>query len=185
MCRGEPPPICLGPLLFWAHPIRKHGNSRMPAALNWPTGWQAGYAGHAPASDYHCLHITSSNRHTGDTACVFCGPGRLKAGCLGCPDYYSLNEHMLDNLDLPCLDNFTVLFPYQSCARAVIHTNIDISSGEQTATALEANLTSLESKLDQLLASFEQGSADADAVSSPVANGDEKGGAEEKGTADK
>ncbi|KAK4168529.1 hypothetical protein QBC43DRAFT_309023 [Cladorrhinum sp. PSN259] len=30
----------------------------------------------------------------------------------------------------------------------------DLARGEQTATALEANLTSLESKLDELLASF-------------------------------
>ncbi|KAJ4408222.1 hypothetical protein N0V82_009740 [Gnomoniopsis sp. IMI 355080] len=55
--------------------------------------------------------------------------------------------------------------------------------GEQTAMALEANLTSLESKLDQLLASFEQDSTGA--VPSPVANGNKKGGDDEKPTADK
>lgn len=31
----------------------------------------------------------------------------------------------------------------------------DLARGEQTASALEANLTALESKLDELLASFE------------------------------
>ncbi|KAL6908493.1 hypothetical protein GGI43DRAFT_392891 [Trichoderma evansii] len=32
----------------------------------------------------------------------------------------------------------------------------ELSKGEQTATAMEANLTNLESKLDALLAAFEQ-----------------------------
>ncbi|KAL7927663.1 hypothetical protein ACQKWADRAFT_277456 [Trichoderma austrokoningii] len=32
----------------------------------------------------------------------------------------------------------------------------ELSRGEQTATAMEANLTTLESKLDALLAAFEQ-----------------------------
>lgn len=58
-----------------------------------------------------------------------------------------------------------------------------ISRGEQTATALEANLASLESKLDQLLASFERDSTDA--ISSSVVNGDEKGGTDGTATADK
>lgn len=56
------------------------------------------------------------------------------------------------------------------------------TSGEQTATALEANLTSLESKLDELLASFE---GSAGAASSPVANGQEEGGSDGKSKADR
>lgn len=70
-----------------------------------------------------------------------------------------------------------------SVTRTTEITLTSTSRGEQTAMALEANLTSLESKLDQLLASFEQDSAGA--VLSPVADGNEKGGADEKAPADK
>lgn len=79
--------------------------------------------------------------------------------------------------------SIAISFPYQSRARTVKLTLTPTPSGEQTATALEANLASLESKLDQLLASFEQSSTDA--VLSPVTNGDEKEGSDGNATADK
>lgn len=48
--------------------------------------------------------------------------------------------------------------------------------GEQAATALEANLTSLESKLDELLASFESAAGELP----PTKNGDAHHGPDEK-----
>lgn len=71
-----------------------------------------------------------------------------------------------------------ILLYFPMCEPSTITDISTILRGEQTAAALEANLTSLESKLDELLASFEAPAAAA-AAAVPAAsstNGDEKGG---------
>ncbi|KAJ6787699.1 hypothetical protein PWT90_10162 [Aphanocladium album] len=50
----------------------------------------------------------------------------------------------------------------------------ELTKGEQTATQLEANLTNLESKLDAMLAAFEQQQQQGQGGSSADANGSSK-----------
>ncbi|KAH6634421.1 hypothetical protein B0J18DRAFT_19150 [Chaetomium sp. MPI-SDFR-AT-0129] len=52
----------------------------------------------------------------------------------------------------------------------------DLARGEQTANTLEANLTSLESKLDQILASFGISPEELDGLDEKEGKGDEKDG---------
>lgn len=64
--------------------------------------------------------------------------------------------------------------PSREHGASIASANVQRSRGEQTAAAVESNLNALESKLDELLATFE--SIPADAAPS-AANGDEKSGA--------
>lgn len=118
-------------------------------------------------------------RALGDTACLV-GRGGSKLGVSDARLFsFPRVAYASACLDTSSYHDFLSI----TVTRTVKVTLTPILSGEQTATALEANLASLESKLDQLLASFEQGSTDA--VLSPVTNGDEKGGSDGNATADK
>ncbi|KAK0734163.1 hypothetical protein B0T26DRAFT_57640 [Lasiosphaeria miniovina] len=65
--------------------------------------------------------------------------------------------------------------PSASVGDHLAQTLKDLARGEQTAAALEANLTNLESKLDELLASFDVPDGDA-----ATATADDSPGAEQE-----
>lgn len=156
--------------------IYRHGKFQICLLLlDRPTGQVYGFPRMASA-----LTNRLQPRALGDTACLV---GRTGGSKLGVSDARLFSFPRVAYASA-CLDpsSYHDFLPI-SVTRSVKVTLTPSSSGEQTATALEANLASLESKLDQLLASFEQGSTDA--VLSPTTNGDERGGSDGNATTDK